>query len=275
MLGERTNEVFTQITSAALPSMTSLVDGFTDVMKAEAGMVNGSRVTEWTDNLAVGLARVADVAVVVPRLFSAVSSSLDTVSADVQVLWSLHPSNMAYKLANGGAPLDDFKKALAARNQLLADANQEYDDLWNKPANQFEQAVLNRITNRTSDVKPAASSAATDKPTVNHSSSDIDQQASAYENLARSIQAKIAQTNMEVNAGAPLEASQLEQIKLNEQLAAVKGKVTPIQYAHLQSLAQEQVANLELIESHKRAEEGLASWNKTRTEYAAAAVKTI
>jgi len=280
-LAQRTDEVFASMVAAALPAMSDLAEGFTDVLEAEDGLIDSGEIGEWADNLAVGFARVADVAVLLPRAFSAVSSSFKVVASDLELAWAMTPANMAVKLAKGGSPLQDIKKAAAERNAILQDANRKYDDLWNKPANQFEQAVLKRISNRVADAGGTQSGGDQQLKPLRYQSSgdddtkDIDSQASAYENLARAIQAKIAQTNIEVNASAPLEASQLEQIKLNEQLAAVKGKVTPRQYAHLQSLAQEQVANLELIESHKRSEEGLASWTKTRTEYAAAAVKTI
>ncbi len=280
LLGVRTNEVFTSILTAALPALTDLADGFSDVLKAEDGLVNSGEIAGWADDLAVGLARVVDVAVLLPRTFSAVSSSFKVVAADLDLAWAATPANMAAKLMSGGSPLQDIKNAAAERNAILEDANRKYDDLWNKPANQFEQAVLNRIANRTGEAFAPGGSTEQPKKTLGYKGSDdeskdAERQAEAYQNLARAIQAKIAHTNMEVNAGAPLEASQVEQIKLNEQLAAVKGKVSPIQYAHLQSLANEQVANLELIESHRRAEEGFASWNKTRTEYAAAAAKTI
>ncbi|WP_312488342.1 DUF4214 domain-containing protein [Massilia timonae] len=280
MLGVRTNEVFTSILTAALPAMTDLADGFSDVLKAEDGLVNSGEIAGWADDLAVGFARVADVAVLLPRAFSAVSSSFKVVAADLSLAWAATPANMAAKLMSGGSPLQDIKNAAAERNAILEDANRKYDDLWSKPANQFEQAVLKRIAGRTGEASGAGGAPEQSKKTLGYKGGDDDskdaqRQAEAYQNLARAIQAKIAQTNMEVNAGAPLEASQLEQIKLNEQLAAIKGKVSPVQYAHLESLAQEQVSNLELIESHKRAEEGFTSWNKTRTEYAAAAAKTI
>lgn len=149
MLGVRTNEVFTSILTAALPAMTDLADGFSDVLKAEDGLVNSGEIASWADDLAVGLARVADVAVLLPRTFSAVSSSFKVVAADLDLAWAATPANMARKLLSGGSPLQDIKNAAAERNAILEDANQKYDDLWNKPANQFEQAVMKRIASRT------------------------------------------------------------------------------------------------------------------------------
>lgn len=280
MLGVRTNEVFTSILTAALPAMTDLADGFSDVLKAEDGLVNSGEIASWADDIAVGLARVADVAVLLPRTFSAVSSSFKVVAADLDLAWAATPANMARKLLSGGSPLQDIKNAAAERNLILEDANQKYDDLWNKPANQFEQAVLKRIASRTGDA--FGSGGVTDQPKKtlgykggDEESKDGERQAEAYANLTRAIQAKIAQTRIEISSSAPLVASQQEQINLAQQLAAMKVKLSPVQRAHVDMMIQEYVTNLEVIESNKRAEEGFTSWNKTRTEYAAAAVKTI
>lgn len=280
MLGVRTNEVFTSILTAALPAMTDLADGFSDVLRAEDGLVNSGEIAGWADDLAVGLARVADVAVLLPRTFSAVSSSFKVVAADLDLAWAATPANMARKLLSGGSPLKDIKDAAAERNAILEDANRKYDDLWNKPANQFEQAVLKRIASRIGDA--IASDDVTDQPKKtlgykggDEESKDAERQADAYANLTRAIQAKIAQTRIEINSSAPLAASQQEQINLAQQLAAMKVKLSPVQRAHVDMMIQEYVTNLEVIESNKRAEEGFTSWNKTRTEYAAAAAKTI
>lgn len=280
MLGVRTNEVFTSILTAALPAMTDLADGFSDVLRAEDGLVNSGEIAGWADDLAVGLARVADVAVLLPRTFSAVSSSFKVVAADLDLAWAATPANMARKLLSGGSPLKDIKDAAAERNAILEDANRKYDDLWNKPANQFEQAVLKRIASRVGDAM--GSDDVTDQPKKtlgykggDEESKDAERQADAYANLTRAIQAKIAQTRIEINSSAPLAASQQEQINLAQQLAAMKAKLSPVQRAHVDMMIQEYVTNLEVIESNKRAEEGFTSWNKTRAEYAAAAAKTI
>ncbi|WP_314435570.1 DUF4214 domain-containing protein [Massilia timonae] len=109
----------------------------------------------------------------------------------------------------------------------------------------------------------------------NKAASEAKSQANAYQSLTQSIQKKIAQSSIELRYGSSLTASQQEQLALTEQLEAAKGKLSPVQQAHVEMLIRELVTNLEVIESNKRAEEGLDSWNKKRTEYAAAAAKTI
>lgn len=127
LLGVRTDEIATSITAAALPALTDLADGFSDVLEAKDGLVKNGDLAEWADNLAVGLARVADVAVLIPRTLSAIWSSVKVVGADVKFLSTIadntNPVKAAVKVAQGGNPLADIKKAAEERNAVLADAN--------------------------------------------------------------------------------------------------------------------------------------------------------
>lgn len=284
-LAQRTDEAFTSMVTVALPAMSDLAEGFTDVMKSEDDLVNKSGLGEWADNLAVGLARVADVAFLIPRALSTVSSSFGVVGEDIKVIQKMaevaNPLNAAKMVLDGRSPTKELQKVIAERNSVLDSANKKYEDLWDKPANLFEQAVLKRISNRVTDAARPPAPPPEDGKDLNYNSGndeaakDAERQAEAYENLTRAIQAKIAQTKIEINSSAPLAASQQEQINLAQQLAAMKVKLSPVQRAHVDMMIQEYVTNLEVIESNKRAEEGFTSWNKTRTEYAAAAAKTI
>ncbi len=158
-LGQRTDEFFTNVTVAALPALGDLADGFSDVLKAESSLVNSEKIGKWADNLAVGLARVADVAALLPRMFSAVASSVEVVGADISVFQKMtevaNPVNAAKMVLDGRSPTNELKAVIAERNKILDAANAEYDELWNKPANLFEQAVLNRLAQRASNVKPS------------------------------------------------------------------------------------------------------------------------
>lgn len=280
MLSVRTSDVFTSITTAALPALTDLADGFSDVLKAEDGLIDSGEIAGWADDLAVGFSRVADVAILLPRVFSAVSSSFKVVAADLSLIWAATPANMAVKYARGGSPLEDFKRTAAERNAVLEEANKKYDELWNKPANQFEQAVLKRISNRLTDaVSPEPDGAG--KGTLSYSSAGDDdaaeakRAADAYAKLTDAIQSKISASKLELSSGVALEGSQQEQLKLTEQLAAIKDKLTPIQRAHVENLIKEDVTLLEVIESNKRAAEGLESYNKVRAQYETSAAKVI
>jgi len=283
-LGVQTQEVFTDIVTAALPACTSLVEGFSDVIKEQNKLVDGKKVGEWADSLAVGFARVADVAALVPRALSAVGSSFEAVGADISVMQKMvevgNPINAARMLLQGRSPTKELQQTIAERNRILDAANKKYDELWNKPANQFEQAVLKRISNRTSDIQPPQEDSKDDgingyRSSGDDGAADAKRAADAYSNLTAAIQAKITASKLELSVGASLEGSQQEQLKLTEQLAALKDKLTPIQRAHVESLIQEDVTLLEVIESNKRAAEGLESYNKVRAQYETSAAKVI
>lgn len=285
MLRERSKELFTDIVVAGLPSMTSLADGISDVMKAQDKLA-GSEAADWAEDMAVGAARVIDVLVLIPRIVSAVSSSFKVVGADVEYLATAaatlaelkNPVNVALKYAKGEDPLVGIKKALADRNKVLDEANAKYDRLWNQPANQFEQAVLKRLSDRkgAADLpKPPED----DKPPADYSSGkDSDAEAAkkaaeAYRALTASIQAKIKQSQIEANTGRTATAAQQERLRVDEQL--VKMDLSPKQRAFVEGLLQELAATNEVIESSKRAAEGAVAMQKICQEWLDANAKAL
>jgi len=150
-LGQRIDEVFTDVTVAALPALTDLADGFADVMRAEDGLVGGE-MREWADDLALGLSRVADVALFLVRGNLALASSFAVVAADISVFQKMsevaNPINAAKMVLQGRSPTDELKKVLAERNKVLEDANERWNTFINKQGNPFEQAFLNRKARR-------------------------------------------------------------------------------------------------------------------------------
>jgi len=281
MLSQRTDQAFTSIVTAALPALTGLSEGFTDVLEAENGLIDNGEIAEWAGMAAMGIARVADVAVLAVRGFSALASSVEVITADLEVLWTASPANMGLTLAKGGSPLADLKKVVAERNQVLEAANTKWAAFYNADGNMFEQAVQKRLSAKVANAKPPAEEKPKDKdlngykPGSDGADKDAEKQANAYQNLTKAIQAKIVQANLELSAGAPLLASQQEQLSLTEQLAEMKGKLTPIQYAYLESQAKELVTKLEVIESNKRAAAGLESYSKMRAAYETNVAKAI
>jgi len=281
MLSQRTDQAFTSIVTAALPALTGLSEGFTDVLEAQDGLIANGEIAEWAGMAAMGIARVADVAVLAVRGFSAIASSVEVITADLEVLWTASPANMALTLAKGGSPLADLKKVVAERNQVLEAANTKWAAFYNADGNMFEQAVQKRLSAKVVNAKPSEDEKPKDKdlngykPGSDGADKDAEKQANAYQNLTKAIHAKIVQANLELSAGAPLLASQQEQLRLTEQLAEMKGKLTPIQYAYLESQAKELVTKLEVIESNKRAAAGLESYSKMRAAYETNVAKAI
>lgn len=143
----------TQIVVDALPAMTDFVEAFSDLKKG-ADDLYGVNVAEWSDNLAVGLARVVDVAILIPRILNTVAGSFKSVYADVTVVASaaknLNLNGVIINAANGKSSWDEFQKDVDARNKIVEEANKDLSDLWDNPANMMEQSVLGRIAKRTS-----------------------------------------------------------------------------------------------------------------------------
>lgn len=130
-----------------LPAMTDFVEAFADLKKG-AGDLQGVSVVEWSDNLAVGLARVVDVAILIPRILNTVAGSFKSVYADISVVGSaiknFSPYGAIYNKLNGKSSNDEFQKDLDARNKVVEEANQDLSNLWNNPANMMEQSVSHR-----------------------------------------------------------------------------------------------------------------------------------
>jgi len=145
------DELVTSIVKDALPAMTDFTGGISEGIK-ESKALTGIAIDSWADDTAVGLARVIDVAVLLPRILSTIGGSFKAVAADIEFLATAAvnatPAGVALNLARGIDPIDVIKKALEERNAVVDEANRKLDDLWNKPANTFEQAVLKRIDTR-------------------------------------------------------------------------------------------------------------------------------
>jgi len=141
----------TQIVSDALPAMTDFVEAFAD-LKSGAEDLYGVDVATWSDDLAVGLARVVDVAVLIPRILQTAAGSFKSVYSDIKVVASaaknLNLNGVIINGVQGKSSWDEFQKDLDERNKIVEAANQDLDDLWNKPANLMEQSVLGRIAKR-------------------------------------------------------------------------------------------------------------------------------
>ncbi|MBX9799075.1 MAG: hypothetical protein K2Y13_06400, partial [Burkholderiaceae bacterium] len=125
--------------------------------------------------MAVGLARVVDVAILIPRILNTVAGSFKSVYADISVVGSaiknFSPYGAIYNKLNGKSSNDEFQKDLDARNKVVEEANQDLSNLWNNPANMMEQSVLGRIVKRTpSGETPAADTPDEPKKTLAYAS---------------------------------------------------------------------------------------------------------
>jgi hypothetical protein len=160
MLRNGAREFGTDIAVAVLPAMNDLLGAFRDTGGAGVDLARLD-VAGWADSAAVGFARVVDVARLLPRILSAVGGSFQAVGADIQFFGTVaeyaNPIGAIKAKLQGSSANDEIRKALAQRNKVVEDANREWEDLWNKPANGMEQDVLRRIAARDKAVAAALS----------------------------------------------------------------------------------------------------------------------
>lgn len=124
-----------------------------------------SFVTDFVHPATVGLARMLDVMLLLGRAAKAVGMSFKAVAADVEAfdksfmdqdagwitdeLAKKHPDWAAQQLKDENKSAE---QALKEREQIVADANKAWTDLWNVPANQYEQAALQGIATELPEV---------------------------------------------------------------------------------------------------------------------------
>lgn len=217
-LREKSDSLFTAIAMGALPAMTDLAGAFLDVAEEQRGLVDG-KGAEWADGLAVGLARIVDVAILLPRIISAVGGSFSVVAADINgfraVLENANPYAVVSKWLKGGSAFDDLKKAADDRNKVLDDANKKWTDLWNKPANEMEQAMLKRIADRSAPASGLPGATTGDKPSLGYETGNKpDTALNDFDQMNKSLQQKLALTAQEIALGRALTASEREMAAL-------------------------------------------------------------
>jgi hypothetical protein len=282
LLRVTSDELFTSVASYTLPALVDLAGAFGDAAKEQSNLVDGS-ATGWADDLAMGLARVADVAILIPRLLSGIAGSFKVVAADIKFMAAVaenaNPVTAAKKFFTGGSANDDLKKALDERNKTLEDANKKYDDLWNKPANGIEQALIKRMAGRGGDLSDFGNGSvggSATKPQLGQGTSPkdakdrtdaIDKEAEAYASLVASINERIAASSREAAGLAPMTEAQKLQVALDEQLKSGKLKLTAAHKADYEQRIQTLGVNNEIIESQKRAALGAVAAGKIFEDY--------
>ncbi len=192
MIRVKYTEMTTSLVTAALPAAADFIGALSDLIEGADG-VKGVDIAGWADDVAIGLARVVDVAMLLPRLFSAIAGSAKVVYADIQtfgtIVENVNPISAGQKLLNGENLNDNIKKALAERQAVIAAANAKYDDLLNSPVDRMESAVAKRIAGR--NTGGASGDWGRDKPLVKYSSGE-DVPSKAGAKAAREAQESVA-----------------------------------------------------------------------------------
>ncbi|MDB5937548.1 MAG: hypothetical protein JWQ01_4892 [Massilia sp.] len=295
--------LFKTIAMALLPTMTDFTGAMLDATKntnmlngAAKGMAADNSIESWADDAAMGLARLIDVIIFIPKALSSLASSFKVVFADIATLEKgftiISPQKMAAALARGENPFADFKKQLEERNKILEDANAKYSDLWNYNGAAMEQAMAKRIAARvgarndtTEDAARATPTWDSGKKVLNYNSSGEDgdtkataalkKEADAYATLTAAIGEKMAAATAEANGLKPLNEAQKLQVALDEQLATGKLKLIPLHKLEYEVKIKALAVELDVIASQKRAAQGAADWAKIDKDHHDAAVKSI
>jgi hypothetical protein len=173
-LGLEVKGFVTSATSDLLPALVDLTGAFSDVNKEQSAL-SKSDWSEWADLAGLGIAKAADAATILARTISGIWNSIKAVKADInlarEVMTNANPFVAGYKVWKGESPSEDIKKAMAARNKEVEDANKELQDLLTRPTGQVEAAFRARMGARGA---PAAKGDDKPKPALPPATSDKD-----------------------------------------------------------------------------------------------------
>jgi hypothetical protein len=246
----------TDITTAALPAMNDLLGAVIATSKGADGLIDKD-VSGWADDLGIGLARVVDVAKLIPRLLSTVAGSFKAVAADVQFANTLleyaNPVGAIKARLNGTTATAEIAEALATRNKTVEEANQKLSDLWNIPANETEQAFLKRVAERGSAKGDAP------KPTpktLNYTTGNTTKQKSDYDSLNKSARDRLALIQGEISAGRELSQAEQEIAKIQTGRIAGTVKLTDAQANEIIGILQQ----TDVLQKSHKAEKDAANW---------------
>ena len=273
-LQQQKDILWNRVTSAILPAMQSFVGVLLEAAKQTDGLggkakglaADGS-ITSWADNAAIGLARVVDVLILIPKLITSFSDSITVMVADVAVANAaaklVNPISLASAVANGENPLEDFKVALNARNAILADANAKRAELYDADKTAFSRAVEAKIAARKTEV--AVASAAGDKP-LNFGIGDAAKAAAELKLYATSMQA-LEQELGKLNKETQLQKTTYQLygqniIDVDGKTIHLTGSLEKLTDAH----KKQELIKAALVDSTRREIEQTAAYNKVLDE---------
>jgi len=231
----RVKELFTAITIDALPALNDLAGAFLDVYKNQKE-VSKPDVKNWADQIGLAIAQAADAAAMLGRGITITWNSLKAVRADIDLASTMfenaNPLKAGYKALTGGSPNEDIKKALAARNKIVIDANKTLEEQLSRPLPEFEKAYLARLAARGKEAaKPAGETKdliyeTGNDPAVKAAEAAAKKEEAAYAGVTAAIQAKIEENKLEVKVSQDATESQKLQIKVDQEITAGKLKLS-------------------------------------------------
>lgn len=148
LLKVKYSDLRTEIVTAALPAATDFVEALIDTKREASSLVSGTSLDTWADDVAIGLAQVADFAKVTIGALMGVAGSVKVVGTDILTLAKLHPANIAIQMGQGENAVDYIRATLAERDEVITSANERWERLLNTPVNALEENLRKRITSR-------------------------------------------------------------------------------------------------------------------------------
>jgi biotin operon repressor len=270
-LNAQKGALFKTLATSLLPTMSDFVNAMLDASKntniansAVKDLAKDNSITDWADAAAMGTARLVDVIMMIPRALKAVSGSFKVVGTDISTL-----ATIAVNRNNPAA----IAMALAQREQVLADANQNYSDLWNYNGAAMEQAMAARIAARQKAAQVAASKPeGSAKPVLNFVNTDeaaaaaaAEKEVNAYATLTSAIRAKNDEIKLELATDQNLTEGQKLRIKIENELATSKVQLTAAHVAAVRAMLNEVDAS-EALYKARRAEKDSAAWIEQSTQ---------
>lgn len=220
-LGLASQGVARQVAAQLLPTLNSLAETFLNTVK------NGGMVTRVADMIAFSLKSLYTVGVGIVTVFTTVGNTLGAAAAQVVAVLQ-----------------GDFKTAISIGKQWQDDVKTGWSDAAKTISDAWSGAGGATV---------AAMADMTKKSTVvaDKVDKDAQKQVDAYKGLIGAIREKIRESAAEAAGMQPLNDAQKMAIKLDEDMAAGKVKLTAAQEASVRSRIAEYAANLDMIQSLK------------------------
>ena len=160
LLKVKYSELRTEIVIAALPAANAFLGALVDTKTKANDLTKNTNISSWADEVAIGLARVADRVKLTIGLFGGLAGSVKVVMADMLTTLSLSPANVAKQLIQGKNPMDELRAMMAEREKILQAANENWQRLLNAPVNAIEERTRKGIAEQREEMGRAAMAAA-------------------------------------------------------------------------------------------------------------------
>ena len=207
--------LFKTIAISVLPTMKDFTGVLLDAAKntnatngAVKGLADDNSITDWADAAAMGLARLLDLIILIPKTLSAATAGAGLSMATLKALGNSTPVGMARSVANGKNVNEVFEQDAAEVRKAADKFAKATDAMWNYDGAAMEKAMAAKIAARAklraSDAaaQAARNQAENGKPVLNYKPPDAEDDKAAAAALKLSKANLDARLNLEKTANA-------------------------------------------------------------------------